>query len=444
MFYNLDKDHVTIEMTNNAEPRPLYKRCKSSVNGMIRQQKSEKGTLWPIHHMTYTFSINGEESVKHSKFKESDFSLPKDSRIANYDEPALIEFWNAKNARQTLFKQIYSSFTETILWRTAPILFVYLLAFYVFNMALRTRICAPSLDCNLEETPFSEWIAKRMFSNDSKESQPNFTDPGLCKYCGNTFEMWREKEHGFMRILTFLLGFYVSYILRNWWRQVSRLPRMDAACIAIASLISVKSPEKEDQILIKEGVTVKQFKITIARLFLLSWTMCLSRFSPQLKRNFKSAKAYNVKGLLTRSEYNELKFSSGSDGWIEKWSLPLLWVNKMTTEIKMSGFEHPKCISIKDQKEMAIMIYKFQSDLQKISNHHFYKTPNLIMQAISAALYFFLFLGIVAGQVGTNNEQMSVERLFFDLPVVQCVKYLLLFGWLKTAKDLQNPFGHDR
>ena len=423
-----------------AESEPL---C---TNGQLQHQKSDKDIWWPIRRMIYTFSINGQESVKHSKFKENDFSLPKDTHVANYDEPALIEFWNSDNAYQTLLKRICSSFTDGILWRTTPILFIYLLSFFVFNMLVLAPLCDPSFNQNSEENLFLRWMAGIMFSNYREDVQLNRTSNGLCNDFDDSFEEWREKEHAFTRILTFLLGFYVSYTMRNWWVQVALLPRMDTLCIAIGSFISTKSQQKEDQLLVKKGLTVKMYKMTIVRLFLLSWTMCLSRFSPKLKRSFKNAKIYNVKRLLTKREYDELKFNSGCDGWIEKWCTPLLWVNKLVSEIGMKGFEpiDKESISIKDPKELSIAIYKFQSDLQKISNHHFYKTPSIITQAISAALYFFLLLGVIAAQGAVNNSMSFQERLIFHLPLYQCMKYLLLFGWLKTAKDLQNPFGHDR
>jgi hypothetical protein len=36
------------------------------------------------------------------------------------------------------------------------------------------------------------------------------------------------------------------------------------------------------------------------------------------------------------------------------------------------------------------------------------------------------------------------EKLLGAFPLYYCVKYILLIGWLKTAKDLQNPFGEDK
>ena len=39
-----------------------------------------------------------------------------------------------------------------------------------------------------------------------------------------------------------------------------------------------------------------------------------------------------------------------------------------------------------------------------------------------------------------ESQQTALER-FYDIPIFQLMRFALLFGWLKAADDLQNPFG---
>merc|ERR1712150_357629 len=56
--------------------------------------------------------------------------------------------------------------------------------------------------------------------------------------------------------------------------------------------------------------------------------------------------------------------------------------------------------------------------------------------------------GIFAGHGPTYHNKENTKaywaQIIYNFPMFQCIKYILLFGWLKTAKDLQNPFGTDR
>ena len=108
--------------------------------------------------------------------------------------------------------------------------------------------------------------------------------PFNCSAHDDMFKTWKYQEHQFTRIITFFIGFYVSFTIRNWWWQVAALPRMDSLCLSMASLILVKPTKKDDEVKVKEGDTVKQYKKTIARLFLLSWAIRLSKISTRLHR----------------------------------------------------------------------------------------------------------------------------------------------------------------
>ena len=200
----------------------------------------------------------------------------------------------------------------------------------------------------------------------------------------------------------------------------------------------------------RKRMSVKKFKKDIVRLFLLSWTMCFCRISTRLRRKFKSPKVFNSMRLLTKIEYNQLK-TKNEDGWLEKWSTPLLWANKLICnvekEMKDAKGNIQTIVQIKETKDVGLALFKFKDALQQLTNQYYFKIPGLMHQVICTALYFFLCLGVLAGQgtvYHTQDKLSLIGKLVFNFPLYYCMKYILLIGWIKIAKDLQNPFGDDR
>ena len=192
--------------------------------------------------------------------------------------------------------------------------------------------------------------------------------------------------------------------------------------------------------------------MTIMRYCFLSWTMCLSRFSSKLSSHFPHPYAYNKKKLLIKREFEELKRGTnnetGTDHWLEKWTMPLLWANKMANDLN-----DIKTITsdatIKDIKEgITTTLRRFQQSLSALNNFNKYPMPPTIIQILVIAIYAFLMLSILANQEVHDYSKATGSQIVWwsisDFPVFGLMKYLLLYGWLKTAADLQNPFGRER
>ena len=319
----------------------------------------------------------------------------------------------------------------------------YLAAYYAFSIIVLTTVCVP-VQKELNPSTTLEWFL-RTFSKHRMTNETNLRQT-VDAFCNDhkAFEKMKDMEHRFSSRLTWLIGVYVSIVARRFWRQVSSLPRMDKVCLKLNASIWVDPKKNEAEIEITPGITVKQFKMTIARLLLLSWTMALSNISPNLKRAFRDAKSYNDKRLLMKKEYYLLKGAfTGDDGWSEKWCVPLIWANHMLLQAaKDPNDKEVACIT--DQCGIGGQIDKFQGDLQMVLNHYCYKASRVLFQCMTAAMWFFVLLGIVGsqGDVFRTDDVHSIPgRLAANFPGYHIMKYLLLFGWILAAKDLQNPFG---
>ena len=53
-------------------------------------------------------------------------------------------------------------------------------------------------------------------------------------------KQWKEQHSQLTRIITFLLGFYVSTIMRHWWDQLVNLPDIVDTALALNGLVIIR------------------------------------------------------------------------------------------------------------------------------------------------------------------------------------------------------------
>ena len=405
-----------------------------------------------------TIDTNRQDETSIPPLPEKSFlresCMADSNRVANYNKSLLQEYWNANVIQQPAWMQLYKYLKQSIFRRAFPALLLYLLLHYLLTLIMIYHCNPSSLENrNSSINLFLFSVIRVLYININSSEVNNVTY--FCTHYASMNDHWRVKEHSMTRILTLLVGFYVAFIVRTWWEQIRILPTIDSLCIAMGAFISVDSCVKEDEVVIDvddKVISLKQFKKDIARYFLLSWTMCMCRISKPLKAAFPGPESYGKKQLLTKKEFDQLTTGIDDDCWLERWSIPFVWVDKLVTSIGKETNARDlkghvvKGVRFKDAKEIAISLYKFKDQLQGLRNQHQYQIPHLMSQCITFALVFFMFLGVFAGhEMGfhPDDEETCFVKLLKDFPFYYCVKYALLISWLKAAKDLQHPFGAD-
>ena len=454
----------TINESNN-EKVPLRRECNHSNTCCCNKRKCSAyvARLFEYCRRFFRFyvkalSINGEERVKHEYLEEEDFELDDKIKIALYDENFLKTHWNSAMIKQSLGRRMKASLKNGLIQRTFPIVSVFLFMYYFISIVILSQICCEGGDCGFLDKSSKEMMTRRLAIG--KSHVAGIGSDNVTYFCNNYEEVsadWNEKEHRLTRVLTFLVGFYVAFIVRSWWQQVRVWPTTDKASLGMGSFAWVDSRIDESEVNVKVGrkvVPLMQLKKDIMRLFLLSYAMCFCRISIRLKRRLPSAQYFIKKRLLTENEYKLLKTKT-KDGWLIKWATPQLWVNQLACNVEnKTSLQHlnphikdiDKYVKIKEPKEIGIALFKFKDDLQRLSNGYSFRIPSLMRHVIIIALYFYIMMGAVAGQGNIfhlDNKMSLIQKLVSNFPLYYCVKHLLIIGWLKTATDLQNPFGED-
>ena len=119
---------------------------------------------------------------------------------------------------------------------------------------------------------------------------------------------WLKVDHPIH--LTFLLGFYVSLVVKRWWEQYVKLPWPDEVAIQLKAGIT-----KND-----DGENLRLRK-TVVRYMVLSYLLCMRRISSSVRNKYPTMDHLVATQLVRKDEvFLPLKYSannsdSGSQDW---------------------------------------------------------------------------------------------------------------------------------
>lgn len=216
--------------------------------------------------------------------------------------------------------------------------------------------------------------------------------------------------------LTFLLGFYVSQIVRRWWDQYKLLPWPDSIVLLSHGLVDYS----------QEG-SVKFFQ-TIMRYTMLSYVLCLRRISKAIRKLFPTNKSMVAAKLATSKELSLMEDQQGDLGRV--WWIPLCWAMTMVRSSK-----EQKMIP-SDQKIIIDSIAKFQGRLEAVDSHDHVILPPLYRQVVKFAVGTYFVLSLI----GSQELEKDPYTVF---PIFLILKFIFFFGWLEVAEAIENPFGDD-
>jgi len=323
---------------------------------------------------------------------------------------------------------------NTLLYNTASILLIYFVSWvivhYFYNQQL--NYCENRVIVSSPTRPSESFLGLNLRE---KECAAIFV---LKENWDGYIKAAHDTEKNLLKLLTFLLGFYVKRMMARWWDQVSSIPTMEPICLAMNGMGTAIDDKGGD-----DGLN--KFKTRIARYIILSWTMCLSGMSRPLNSNLKDKDSMIEKGLITKQEWQSLTTMGGSrDGWKDKWWIPLSWATKLVNNDEKNGKKQ-----FTDHKYIMSEISKFGQKLQHVSLYADNPMPRIQGQAVTIAAWSLLIVGVLAGQ-GKNfsedtpgNASHNVIKFLTNLPLINFVIYILMFAWIKVGEKLSNPFGSD-
>merc|ERR1712137_950885 len=114
-----------------------------------------------------------------------------------------------------------------------------------------------------------------------------------------TSSLWKLLWRGVLGYtITFLLGFYVSLVVKRWWEQYCKLPWPDTIAIYLKGLVIGKLGQKR--------VIARVVRRTVMRYCLLSYILCIRRFSSRLKKRFPDMEELVKTGIVRADEVKRI------------------------------------------------------------------------------------------------------------------------------------------
>ncbi|KAI8122109.1 Bestrophin-2 [Lucilia cuprina] len=228
--------------------------------------------------------------------------------------------------------------------------------------------------------------------------------------------------------LMFVLGFYVSIVIKRWWEQYMTLPWPDSTAVYVSSLIRGQD---------ENG---RKMRRTIMRYVCLSLTMVLTMISPRVKKRFPTLDHLVDVGLLVENEkviltnMNE-KFAKHPKHW-----MPIVWASSIVTRARKEG-------RIRDDSSLKTLIDSLNSFRGMCMVLLFYDTisiPLVYTQVVTIAVYSYLLTSVFGHQwTGETDDKGMMNIVDYFFPFFTVLEYLFFMGWLKVAESLICPFGDD-
>ena len=136
-------------------------------------------------------------------------------------------------------------------------------------------------------TCHSNIMERRRRKGKSKEESQQITFEKLVRWCGKMYTGLP---------LTFLLGFYVSLVVKRWWEQYCFLPWPDSLAFYLRGLVT--GGDKDQNIIIRRSVV---------RYCLLSYILCIRRLSARLRKRFPTTQEIIRTGIMRPDEAARMK-----------------------------------------------------------------------------------------------------------------------------------------
>uniref|UniRef100_A0A914UVE2 Bestrophin homolog n=1 Tax=Plectus sambesii TaxID=2011161 RepID=A0A914UVE2_9BILA len=227
--------------------------------------------------------------------------------------------------------------------------------------------------------------------------------------------------------LTFLLGFYVSTIVKRWWTQFEYIVWPDD----IVTLLCLLFPGTDHTSRLRRHAIARYLNLTAA----LAWR----DISQEIRRRFPTIKHIVASGLMT--EVEETLYESLESKAV-RWYVPLHWAQKIiVAEIDDKG---------KDAKPLSSLVKIFMSDLKqyrtsfrKLYSYDWVCVPLVYTQVAALATYGYFAFCLMGRQFLDPAKKYKNFEIDFVVPVFTIVQFLFFIGWFKVGQDLLRPLGTD-
>jgi len=232
--------------------------------------------------------------------------------------------------------------------------------------------------------------------------------------------------------LSFVLGFYVSYVASRWWQQFLAIPWPDKLFHSIACYVEGFDEES------------RMLRRSLMRYMNLALILVLRSISSAVKQRFPTLDHVVEAGFMTATE-KEL-FSAVPANEFNTYWVPCTWFVYRLQEATKKG----KLLNQYSLENIMREFCEFRAKCGLLWCFDWVSIPMVYTQVVTLATYVFFIFTIIGRQKidGYNVQKpMRSGRIPLDIdlyiPVFTVLQFFFYMGLLKVAEQLINPFGDD-
>ncbi|CAI4221852.1 unnamed protein product [Auanema sp. JU1783] len=222
--------------------------------------------------------------------------------------------------------------------------------------------------------------------------------------------------------LTFMLGFFVTFVVGRWGSILNGIGWIDDASILFGCYIRGRDEETRIQ------------RRNLVRYMVLTQALVLRDISMQVRKRFPTMDTVAAAGLMTEEEMDIL--DEIKDPYSRYWA-PIQWSITLVYECKQAG----KIESFYLMDKIVDEIGKFRHGLASLLKYDWVPVPLVYPQVIFLAVRFYFLICLIGRQFVIIGDKKSGIDLW--LPVTTMVQFIVYMGWMKVAEALLNPLGED-
>ncbi|CAB3409677.1 unnamed protein product [Caenorhabditis bovis] len=227
--------------------------------------------------------------------------------------------------------------------------------------------------------------------------------------------------------LTFMLGFFVTIIVKRWNDIFANLGWVDNAAICVANYIRGNDDRS------------RMLRRNIIRYMALTQVLVFRDISLQVRRRFPTLESIVAAGFMLDHEkeafYNvALKYN--------KYFIPIQWSMGLVVEARAEG----KIAADLLMNEIGKHIIEFRKGLAQLSYYDWVPIPLAYPQVVFLAVRSYFFMCLIARQSVLIDGRSPEEPCAF-YPIVPflmtTLQFIFVVGWMKVAESMINPLGED-
>ncbi|XP_069685769.1 bestrophin-4 [Periplaneta americana] len=223
--------------------------------------------------------------------------------------------------------------------------------------------------------------------------------------------------------MSFVLGFYVSLIVKRWWEQYRLLPWPDS----LALFVSAAIPGVDER-----GRLMRR---NIVRYAMLSYVITLQKVSFRVKKRFPTWQHMVDAGLMMESEKKIFEMMDEKTEMSKYW-MPLIWATNIINRARKESL-------IPNDHVVQTILMELSDIRRRLGSLIGYDTvcvPLVYTQVVTLSVYTY-FIAALMGRQFVQTDPTQYPDMFF--PFFTVLQFCFYIGWLKVAEVLINPFGED-